>query len=215
MERATSGSRSPTTSHYFAQPQPSTDSEGHQSNSAANIPDKQNMKKYAYFLDGSPLNKAARKFMIGLGNQGFSNPPSDFVHQPVDNSTQANNLYHQSNVSNFEQYSSNSCNPTSDDSSRQHYPPHFGNQSEQMSGVNPNVDTSTDERQRTSAGKKFPRCRFCANHGKNELLRGHKYKCPYRACHCHMCKITRVRQEAVKQSSRQERRQFLEQHITE
>lgn len=37
------------------------------------------------------------------------------------------------------------------------------------------------------------KCRLCKNHGILTLLRGHKYKCPFRRCSCFNCKATQMR----------------------
>lgn len=165
---------------------PSTDAMEHQPNSVDNLPAKRNKKKhFAYFVDGSPFNKGLREIM------------NDFEKKMLANS----------NMMNFGQSSSSSCNSSPNDSSRPQYPPNFEYQSEHLPEVIPSADFSADERPRTSSGKKPPRCRLCANHGVVELMRGHKYKCLYRSCICHKCSVTRDRKDAVKKCSRQERLQ--------
>ena len=59
------------------------------------------------------------------------------------------------------------------------------------------------------------KCSLCANHGIVENKKGHKQFCPYKDCQCDWCKITKGRQETMKNQqklSRQLKRNELQEN---
>lgn len=198
-----SSRNNPSTSSSYVELRPSTGVKEHQFYSAGDISSARKKKKYAYFMGELPLNDAARQYLKSSENQGLSNPTVDPNTNP--------SIFQHISLSNFEHGSSSSgINPISGESSRMQHPLSSGYNSEHPSEVIPSVNSSAHERPQYHSKKKLPRCRLCANHGMAILLKGHKYVCAYSSCHCHKCIVTRNRQEAMKESIKQERRQDFE-----
>ncbi len=66
------------------------------------------------------------------------------------------------------------------------------------------VSSSADP---TARKKRDQKCRLCANHDMDELMKGHKHFCPYSQCKCELCEITKNRQYYMKEQQRLTRRQ--------
>ena len=65
--------------------------------------------------------------------------------------------------------------------------------------VQPMLQTRKHLRQSKSSGevRKNQKCSRCRNHGTSQLLRGHKNECPYAACDCERCNITKMRRQIM------------------
>lgn len=59
--------------------------------------------------------------------------------------------------------------------------------------------------------KKKQKCRLCANHNLEVDMKGHRHYCPYSACECGECEITKMRQLYMRKQQQITRRQQQQQ----